>query len=122
MWSVSYDLSTDIARADALFVSALQISDEPSAVQVKQAIDAATSTLGDLGCAARVAQEFGEHPETAVTRMRWARGEVACVFGGAPSDPDYAPRPVRPAIACPAPRLPRDMTARPEGSHLLLAC
>jgi len=83
MWSVPYDLSIDTARADALFASALQISDEPSPVQVKRAIDAATSALGDLGCAARVAQEFGEHPETAVTRMRWARDEVACVFGGA---------------------------------------
>ena len=81
MWSAPYDLNLDAARADALFASALQISDEPSAVQVRQAIDVATSMLGDLGCAARVAQEFGEHPETAVTRMRWARAEVAGVFG-----------------------------------------
>jgi len=81
MWSASYDLNIDAARADALFASVLQISDEPSAVQVKQAIDAVTSTLGDLGCAAKVAQEFGEHPEIAVTRMRWARAEVAGVFG-----------------------------------------
>jgi len=48
---------------------------------VMRAIEAATSTLGDLGCAAKVAQEFGEHPEIAVTRMRWARAEVAGVFG-----------------------------------------
>jgi hypothetical protein len=53
MLSVHYDLSTDTARADALFASALQISDAPSAVQVKQAIDAETITIGDLGCAAR---------------------------------------------------------------------
>ena len=110
MWSVHYDLSIDTARADALFASALQISDAPSAVQVKQAIDAATSALGDLGCVARVAQEFGEHPETAVTRMRWAREEVACVFGGSPPDPEYAPRPVRPAGS-----LPRAATARRPG-------
>jgi len=122
MWSVHYDLSIETARADALFASALQISEEPSAVQVKQAIDAATSALGDLGCAAKVAQEFGEHPETAVTRMRWARAEVAGVFGGSPSDPGYAPRHALPAGACPAPRLPRDMTGRPVGRHLLLAC
>src|ERR1700746_3608907 len=92
MWSAPFDLSIDAARADALFVSALQISDEPSAVQVKQAIDAAARTLGDLGCSARVAQEFGEHPETAVTRMRWARTAVAGAFGGSPSDPEYAVR------------------------------
>ena len=122
MWSVHYDLSIDTARADALFASVLQISDEPSAVQVKQAIDAATSALGDLGCAAKVAQEFGEHPETAVTRMRWARDEVACVFSGSPSDPGYAPRHALPAGACPAPRLPGDLTGQPSGHHLLLAC
>ena len=118
MWSVHYDLSIETARADALFASALQISDAPSAVQVKQAIDAATSALGDLGCVARVAQEFGEHPEAAVTRMRWAREEVACVFDGSPPDPEYAPRP---AGACPAPRLPGDLAGQPPG-RLLLAC
>lgn len=122
MWSVHYDLSIDTARADALFASVLQISDAPNAVQVKWAIDTTTSALGDVGCAARVAQEFGEHPETAVTRMRWARQEVAFVFGGSPSDSDCAPRPVRPVGACPAPRLPGDLTGQPSGRHLLLAC
>ena len=82
MWSAPYDLSIDAARADALFASALQISDQPSPVQVTQAVDAATRALGGVGCAALVAQEFGEHPETAVTRMRWARAEVACAFEG----------------------------------------
>ena len=119
MWTVHYDLSIETARADVLFASALQISDAPSAVQVKQAIDAATSALGDLGCVARVAQEFGEHPETAVTRMRWAREEVACVFDGSPPDPEYAPRPVRAAGACPAPRLPGDLAGQPPGRLLL---
>jgi hypothetical protein len=122
MWSAPYDLSVDAARADALFASVLQISDEPSAVQVKQAIDAATCTLGDLGCAARVAQEFGEHPETAVTRMRWAKAEVAGAFGGPESNLGYAPRHARPPAACPAPRLPLDLTSRPQGRHMLQAC
>ena len=36
---------------------------------------------GGSGCAARVAQAFGDHPEAAVTRMRWARATVADVFG-----------------------------------------
>ena len=120
MWSVHYDLSIDTARADALFASVLQISDAPSAVQVKQAIDTATSALGDVGCAARVAQEFGEHPETAVTRMRWAREEVAFVFGGSPSGTSYA-RHARLTGACPAPRLPGDLAGQPSGRHLLLA-
>ena len=37
----------------------------------------AAAAYGGPGCAARVAQAFGEHPETAVTRMRWARTMVA---------------------------------------------
>jgi hypothetical protein len=122
MWSAHNDLSIDAARADALFASALQISDEPSAVQVRQAINVATSMLGDLGCAARVAQEFGEHPETAVTRMRWARAEVAGVFSRLESDPGYAPRHALPAGACPAPRLPLDPISRTQGRHVLQAC
>ena len=75
------DLSASAVRANALFASALQRSDEPSAGQVRQAIAAAAARYGAAGCAARVAQAFGEHPETAVTRMRWARTTVAGVFG-----------------------------------------
>ncbi len=82
MRSAPYDLSPASARVDALFASALQCSDEPSAAQVRQAIAAVTGTLGPTGCAARVAQEYGEHPETAAARMRWARTAVASAFGG----------------------------------------
>jgi hypothetical protein len=73
MRSTTPHLSISIARADALFVSALQRSEEPSAAQVQQAIAAAIRAFGARGCAARVAQEYGEHPETAVPRMRWVR-------------------------------------------------
>jgi hypothetical protein len=59
--------------AEALFVSALQSCDQPSAAQVQQAVAAAVGVFGVRGCAGRVAQEFGDHPENAVTRMRWAR-------------------------------------------------
>jgi len=90
MRSSPYDLSISAARADALFASALQRSDQPSAAQVRQAITAASRALGDVGCAARVAQEYGEHPETAVARMRWARLAVAGAFGGSPSEPPRA--------------------------------
>jgi hypothetical protein len=68
--------SVETAQADALFASALQLSDGPSAAQVRQAIAAATRIFGARGCAARVAQAYGEHPETAVVRMRWARAVV----------------------------------------------
>ena len=81
MRSAPSDLSNSAARAEALFASALQRSDEPSAWQVEQAVAVAIGNFGELGCAARVAQAFGEHPETAVTRMRWARTAVAGAFG-----------------------------------------
>jgi len=88
MSSVPCDLSATSAsassvRADALFASALQRSDQPSSGQVRQAIAGAVARYGDSGCAARVAQAFGEQPETAVTRMRWARTTVADAFGAA---------------------------------------
>jgi hypothetical protein len=76
MRSTTYHLSISTARADALFVSALQRSEEPSAAQVQQAIAAAIGAFGARGCAARVAQAYGEHPETAAPRMRWARAVV----------------------------------------------
>ena len=77
MRSTTYHLSISTARADALFVSALQRSEEPSAAQVRQAIAAAIREFGAQGCAALVAQEYGEHQEIAVARMRWARAVVA---------------------------------------------
>ena len=67
--------------ADALFVSALQRSDELSAGQIRQAIAAAVGAFGYSGCAGRVAQEFGDHPETAAARMRWARAAADQAFG-----------------------------------------
>ncbi len=122
MRSTLYDLNISAARADALFASALQFSDKPSALQVRQAIIAATQAFGDLGCVARVAQEFGEHPETAVVRMRWARTAVAGAFGGTPSGTGYAPGHARTAGACPAPRSPRDRAGRTPAHAMLQAC
>jgi hypothetical protein len=74
-------LSISVIRADALFVSALQRGDHPGAREVRQAVAAAVGAFGQRGCAGRVAQEFGDHPETAVTRMRWARQVVGKAFG-----------------------------------------
>ena len=77
MRSATYDLTISTARADALFASTVQRSDEPTAAQVHGAIAAALAAFGIRGCAARVAQAYGEHPETAMHRMRWARATVA---------------------------------------------
>jgi hypothetical protein len=74
----SCDASAD---ADALFVSALQRSDAPTAGQIRRAIAAAIGAFGCVGCAERVAQEFGDHPETAAARMRWALSVAGQAFG-----------------------------------------
>ena len=59
----------------------------PGPAQVHQAIAAALAAFGIRGCAARVAQAYGEHPETAVLRMRWARAAVAGASGAVRAEP-----------------------------------
>jgi len=80
-------LSISAVRAGALFASPLQRSDEPSPRQVRQAIATAIGIYGARGCAARVAQAYGDHPETALTRMRWTLTAVASAFGGSRAEP-----------------------------------
>ena len=105
MRSATSRLSISAARADALFASALQRSDEPSAAQVRQAIAAAVRAFGTRGCAARVAEAYGEYPETAVLRMRWARAMVkgdgwpSGAFGGARPGPARAAAPGQRTVA-----------------------
>ena len=72
-------LSDDI-RTEALFVSDLQRSQEPSAESIRAAVNATVDRLGASGCAALVAQEFGEHPDCALGRMRWARNAIRAAF------------------------------------------
>jgi hypothetical protein len=80
MCPVMHDLGMRGLHADALFASGLQCCDEPGAAQVRQAIAATIRAFGRSGCAGRVAQEFGDHPETAVIRMCWARAVAGAVF------------------------------------------
>jgi len=87
MMPVMAYLSIGAVQADAVFVSGLQRRDELSAGQVRQAVAAAVRAFGCSGCAGRVAQEFGDHPETAVIRMRWARGVALEAFADSPPDP-----------------------------------
>ena len=87
MEPAQHHFSTTALAADALFVSALQGSQAPSAGQIRQAIDASVRAFGYSGCAERVAQEFGDHPETAVARMRWARATARSVFAGLVPEP-----------------------------------
>ena len=66
-------LNVTDSRCEALFASALQRSDALTAEAVTDAISTAVSTLGPGGCASWLAQEYGDHPESARERMQWAR-------------------------------------------------
>jgi len=63
----------DEAQCEALFASGLQPSDAPNAGMVATAITRAVRQFGAGGCAGQMAQEFGDHPDTAARRMRWVR-------------------------------------------------
>ena len=77
MVTKTYGLSTrmtaDGSRCEALFASALQRSDAPTADVVAETIARTVRQFGARGCACRTAQEFGDHPEAAAERMRWVR-------------------------------------------------
>ena len=99
MQLLRYRRSTSAVWAGALFASTLQRSDGPSAGQVRAAAAAALRAYGGRGCAERVAQEFGDHPEAAVARMRWARGVAGEVFAAAGPEQDGPRR--RPGLRVP---------------------
>jgi hypothetical protein len=66
-------LNVNDVRCEALFASGLQPSDDPTGAEVAEVISRTVRQLGIRGCAGRMAQEFGDHPEAAADRMRWAR-------------------------------------------------
>jgi len=70
----------EAVRADALFASNLQRSQQPAADAVRHAVATTLRRLGTGGCAAAVAVEFGDHPETAVARMTWALATVHAAY------------------------------------------
>ena len=75
-------LTVNGAWCEALFASALQPSDSPAADAVTQAIKWALRQFGVRGCAGRMAQEFGDHPDAAASRMRWVRQLALTAKGG----------------------------------------
>jgi hypothetical protein len=76
---------------EALFASGLQQSDPATPETVLDAISGALARLGVDGCVSEVAEAFGDRPETACQRMRWARHLV--------SDMRYDQRDHAPAVA-----------------------
>ena len=71
-------MGTELAsmRAEALFVSNLQRSDAVTPDVVREAVSENVRRYGVRGLAARVAEEYGEHPDTAVGRMCWCLGTI----------------------------------------------
>jgi hypothetical protein len=74
--------------AEALFVSYLQPSECPTRQTVEETVTAMLLRHGSDGCAAGVAEEFGDHPEAAVRRMHWVRQELTML--AAPRRPHFA--------------------------------
>jgi hypothetical protein len=75
------DLDLRIHCAEALFASDLSQDGVPDGAEVTDAVDTSWRKYGGRpGCAAVLATEFGDHPETAVGRMRWALGVVRRVY------------------------------------------
>jgi hypothetical protein len=72
-------VSTDLL-AEALFVSTLQPSEHPGTALVRDTVTAQVFHLGETECSARVAQEFGDHPEAAAERMQWCHEQVEYAF------------------------------------------
>ncbi len=64
-------LNVNGARCAALFASELQPSDAPIPEAVAEVVSRTVRRFGIAGCASRMAQEFGDHPEAAASRMRW---------------------------------------------------
>ena len=93
MRSPNHLRSIHTIRADALFASTLQRCDECSAGQIRRVIAQTITAYGGHGCAGRVAQEYGDHPETAAARMRWARAAAGKAFATAAPEPGPHPRP-----------------------------
>jgi hypothetical protein len=74
------------ARAEALFASGLSESFWPTREQAADAIGWAVRMYGGVhGCAAELAGAYGDYPDGAVLRMRWARRVVDAVYARAAS-------------------------------------
>ncbi|NMO55130.1 hypothetical protein HH310_28580 [Actinoplanes sp. TBRC 11911] len=67
-------------RSEALFASNLQRSQHPTVESIRAVVNSTVDRLGQRRCSEVVAQEFGEHPDCALDRMRWARRAVRLAF------------------------------------------
>ena len=73
-------------RASALFVSTLQPSESPSPDQVRSHVSTTLLRLGRSGCSAQVAEEFGDHADTAAARMKWSLAAIDSAYAAPPTE------------------------------------
>jgi hypothetical protein len=77
------------ARAAALFASPLPTGSRLTSPDVAAAIaDSVQAYGGTRGCVATMAAAFGDYPETAAPRMRWALSLVLQTHGARGPEPD----------------------------------
>ncbi|WP_051713333.1 hypothetical protein [Spirillospora albida] len=75
------DFVDNVTRAGALALSPVSAAERLDRAAAEYAIVRAMTDHGGAdGCAAALAQEFGDHPETAADRMRWASGVVSALY------------------------------------------
>ena len=76
----SVDIIT-AARAEALFTSNLPTGSAPTRADTETAIRQAVHLYGGVrGCASQMAYAYGDSPEAAASRMRWARGVITADY------------------------------------------
>jgi hypothetical protein len=80
------------ARVEALAISLVCRADALDRAAVERAIRAAMRAHGgSRGCAAALAQAYGECPEVTATRVRWAHRAVAAAYGASPESRRLSP-------------------------------
>jgi hypothetical protein len=72
--------TVETVRAEALFASTLQASEQPCPDRVHRAVAATLRRLGTEGCASQLAAEFGDHPDLAAGRMAWALATTRAAY------------------------------------------
>jgi hypothetical protein len=70
----------EVVLAEALFASTAQSSEFPGPERIRREVGATLRRLSSSGCAAEVAAEFGDHPDTAAARMSWALATIRATY------------------------------------------
>ncbi|GGZ29692.1 hypothetical protein [Streptomyces poonensis] len=114
------------ARAEALFSSGLATGSQLTSMETAEAIRGAIRAHGGTrGCAAVLAAAYGDCPETAVPRMRWALRTIRTLYprmatGPKPDvrDPAHRTQPIgQPITGSAMSLLSREEAAPPRPVH-----